>query len=214
MPSHKIRRFRFVTCQVWFPAQREENVDHQFYTRIQMAFYYTYCQLGVRFGEHRRLHWGSLRVAARGVPILPLFEVYTGLRALLSDRDRYVREWVRIFYATLFIDEDRQFIEFMFQGRHCTLTRQMLAELLGVPHTDEPHSLHHLTYGDVDPPCRPHQSYPPPDEEASRLFVQPFLPGISRVPDRLTPLAKTVHLTLRRSLLYRLGYNEGTTALQ
>jgi len=78
-----------------------------------MAFYYAYCQLGIRFSEHRRLHWGSLRVAARGVPILPLFEVYTGLQALLSDRDRYVREWVRIFYATLFV-KDRQFIEFMF----------------------------------------------------------------------------------------------------
>ena len=28
------------------------------------------------------------------------------------------------------------------------------------------------------------------------------------------PFAKTVHLALRRSLLYRLGYNEGITALQ
>ena len=89
-----------------------------------------------------------------------------------------------------------------------------MATLLGVPHTDEPQSLHHLTYGDVDPPRRPHQLYPPPDEEASKLFVQPFLPRTLRVPDRLTLLAKTVHLALRRSLLYRLGYNEGITALQ
>ena len=102
----------------------------------------------------------------------------------------------------------------MFQGRQCRLTRERLAALLGVPHTAEPHSLHHLTYGDVEPPRRPHQPYPPPDEKASRLFVQPFLPGTPRVPDRLTPLAKTVHLALRRSLLYRLGYNEGITALQ
>ena len=84
-----------------------------------------------------RLHWGSIRVAAGGVPILPFFEVYTGLRALLSDRDQYVREWVQIFYATLFVDEDREFIEFMFQGRHCTLTRERLADLLGVTHTAE-----------------------------------------------------------------------------
>ena len=34
---------------------REPNVDRRFYTRIQMAFYYAYCQLGVRFSEHRRL---------------------------------------------------------------------------------------------------------------------------------------------------------------
>ena len=90
----------------------------------------------------------------------------------------------------------------------------MLADLLGVPHTAEPHSLHHLTYGDIDPPHRPHQPYPPPDEEASILFIQPFLPGTPRLPDRLTPLAETIHLALRRSLLYRLGYNEGLIALQ
>ena len=72
-----------------------------------MAFYYAYYQLGVRFSVHRRLHWGSLRVAVGGLPILPFSEVYPGLRALLSDWDRYVCEWVRIFYATLFVDEDR-----------------------------------------------------------------------------------------------------------
>jgi len=90
MPSHKIRRFRLVTSKTWFPEQREHNVDCRFNTRIQMAFYYAYCQLGVMFSEHRRLHWGSLRVAAGGVPILPFFEVYLGLQALLSDRDRYI----------------------------------------------------------------------------------------------------------------------------
>ena len=112
------------------------------------------------------------------------------------------------------VDDDQEFIEFMLQGRHCRLTRERLAALLGVTHSAEPHSLHHLTYSDVEPPRRPHQPYPPADEEASRLFVQPFLPGTPRVPDRLTPLAKTVHLALRRSLLYRMGYNEGITALQ
>ena len=61
-------------------------------------------------------------MAVGGVPILPFFEVYPGLRALLSDRDRYVRELVWIFYATLFVDEDREFIELMIQVRHCTLT--------------------------------------------------------------------------------------------
>ena len=53
-------------------------------------------------------------MSAGRVPILPLFEVYPGLCALVSDRDRYVRECIRVFYATLFVDKDRQFIEFMF----------------------------------------------------------------------------------------------------
>ena len=49
--------------------------------------------------------------------MLPLFERYDGLPALLNERSRYIREWVRVFYATLFIEEDRQFIDFMFQQR-------------------------------------------------------------------------------------------------
>jgi len=71
-----------------------------------------------------------------------------------------------------------------------------------------------MTYGDFEPPRHPHQPYPPPAEEASILFVQPFLPGTLRLPDRLTLLAKTIHLDLRQSLLYRIGYNKGITALQ
>ena len=52
------------------------------------------------------------------------------------------------------------------------------------------------------------------DQEVSVLFQQPFLPGTPRTPDKLIPVAHTVHLALRRSLLYRQGYNEGITALQ
>ena len=121
---------------------------------------------------------------------------------------------IRVFNATLFVDDHREFIEFMSQGRHCTLTRQMLADFLGVPHIAEPHSLHHLTYSDVEPPRRHHQPYPPLDEEASILFIQPFLPGTPRIPDRLMLVAKTLHLALQQSLLYRQEYNEGLTALQ
>ena len=55
--------------------------------------------------EHGMLHWGALRVAAGGVPIEPFFERYPGLLALLSKRHEYVQEWVRVFYATLFVGE-------------------------------------------------------------------------------------------------------------
>ena len=73
-----------------------------------------------------------MRVVAGGVPVLPFFEHYDGLPALLSERSRYIREWVRIFYAILFFEEDRQFIDFTFQERHYHLTRARLATLLGV----------------------------------------------------------------------------------
>jgi len=64
--------------------------------------------------EHRLLHHGALRVLAEGVPILPYFQRYPGLPELLSERRKYVQEWVRVFYATMFIREDRKYIMFIF----------------------------------------------------------------------------------------------------
>ena len=43
--------------------------------------------------------------------------------AVLSERDHYIREWVRVFYATLFVEQDRQYIGFMFQERRWRLDR-------------------------------------------------------------------------------------------
>jgi len=71
-----------------------------------------------------------------------------------------------------------------------------------------------MAYGNTVPPRRPHETLFPSDEEVSILFQQPFIPGTPRTPDRLTPVAHSVHLALRKSLLYRIGYNEGITALQ
>ena len=70
--------------------------------------------MDIKISEHKMLHWVTMRVAAGGVPALPFFEHYDGLPALLSERSRYIREWVRVFYATLFVEEDQQFIDFMF----------------------------------------------------------------------------------------------------
>ena len=153
-------------------------------------------------------------MAAGGVPVLPFFEHYDGLPTLLSEWSRYIREWVRVFYATLFVEEDRQFIDFMFQQRHYRLTRARLATLLGVRIAEEPHYLHYQAYGNTVPPHRPHETPFPSDKEVSVLFQQPFLSGTPRTPDRLTPVAQTIHLALRKSLLFRIGYNEGITALQ
>ena len=42
---------------------------------------------------------------------------------LLSERDRYIRERVWVFCATLFVEQDRQYIKFMFQERRWRLDR-------------------------------------------------------------------------------------------
>jgi len=39
------------------------------------------------------------------------------LPALLLERHQYVQEWVRVFYGTLFVGEDRKYIVFMFNKK-------------------------------------------------------------------------------------------------
>ena len=154
--------------------------------------------------EHRLLHYSALRVLAEGVPILPYFQRYPGLPELLSERRKYVQEWVHVFYATMFIGEDRKYIMFMFKKKVWRLDRWSFARYLGVTLSDEPYLLHFQTYGDAEPPRRPRETMFPSDNDASILFEQSFLPGTPRIPERLTPVAKVIHLALKRSLLFRI----------
>ena len=102
-----MKRLRYVTPETWFPEQRDIGVDCRFHTLLQESFYHAYCQMDIKLSEHKMLHWVAMCVAAGGVPVLPFFEHYDGLPVLLSERSRYIREWVRVFYATLFVEEDR-----------------------------------------------------------------------------------------------------------
>ena len=75
-----------------------------------------------------------------------------------------------MFYATLFVGEDRKYIMFMFNKKMYRLNRQSLVRYLGVTLSDEPYSLHFHTYGDADPPCRSKETMFPSDEDVSFLF--------------------------------------------
>ena len=120
--------------------------------------------------EHRMLRWGALRVAAGGVPIQPFFERYPGLLALVSERRQYVQEWVRVFYTTLFVGEDRKYIVFMFNKKQWRLNRQSLARYLGVTLSEQSYSLHFHTYGDADPPRRSKELMFASNEDVIVLF--------------------------------------------
>jgi hypothetical protein len=52
------------------------------------------------------------------------------------------------------------------------------------------------------------------DEEISFLFLQSFLPGTPRTPDRLIREAYVIHYALRRSVLYRMGNAKSLTGVQ
>jgi hypothetical protein len=198
----------------WFPVTRDSRVDRRFWTLLQASFYETYQRRGHRIFPHRVLDWVSLRTAAGGADVREHFEHFRGLPRLLSiERNRYIEDWVRVFYATAWIAPERRAVHFMFGGQVFGLSRATLAGILGVDLVDV--SLHEMVYGDADPPRRAMIGGIAPSHEAiSQCFRQPFPASYARVPSLLTPEAYAVHMALRRTLLPRSGYPEGFTGLQ
>jgi hypothetical protein len=158
------------------------------------------------------LQFTALKAAAAGEPILPFFDYLRGLADLVSRRSHYVPDLVRVFYATVYVEADRLSLHFMFMGQQQRLTREGIAELLGVDLHDD--SIHYLAYPDVEAPRRAHSPVLPSDDKISFLFLQPFLPGTPRTPDRLTREACVVHYALWRSVLYTMGNVESLTGVQ
>jgi hypothetical protein len=130
----------------------------------------------------------------------------------VSRRSRYVPDWVRVFYTTVYIEADRLSLRFMFMGQQQRLTRERIAELLQVDLHDD--LIHYLAYPEVEAPRRAHSPVLPSDDEISFLFLQPFLPGTPKTPNRLTREVYIVHYALRRSVLYRMRNVESLTGVQ
>jgi hypothetical protein len=59
----------------------------------------------------------ALQAAATGEAILPFFDYQRGLVDLVTRRLRYVPDWVRVFYTTVYVDADWVAIRFMFIGQ-------------------------------------------------------------------------------------------------
>jgi hypothetical protein len=211
----KVKRLRWsVQEEEWFPVTRDSRVDRRFWTLLQASFYETYQRRGHRIFPHRVLDWVSLRTAAGGADVREHFAHFRGLPRLLSiERNRYIEDWIRVFYATAWIAPERRAVHFMFGGQVFGLSRATLAGILGVDLVDV--SLHEMVYGDADPPRRAMIGGIAPSHKAiSQCFRQPFPASYARVPSLLTPEAYAVHMALRRTLLPRSGYPEGFTGLQ
>lgn len=213
----KLRALRWnIIPEEWHPGQRDPRVDQRFWTLTQASLYESYRQRGNRLFPHRLIDWESLRRAAGGQDIRRHFAEFEGLAELVEtgpDRGRYVEDWVRVFYSTVYLSEGRRTIQFMFDGRPHRLTRQRVAEILGVRLSDR--SLHAEVYSDADPPRRALLGgVAPTHQQVQVLFRQPFPVDYPRVPDLLTPEAFTVLMVLRRTILPRTGYPEGITGLQ
>jgi hypothetical protein len=150
----KVKRLRWsVQEEEWSPVTRDSRVDRRFWTLLQASFYETYQRRGHRIFPHRVLDWVSLRTAAGGADVREHFAHFRGLPRLLSiERNRYIEDWVRVFYAKAWIAPERRAVHFMFGGQVFGLSRATLAGILGVDLVDV--SLHEMVYGDADPPRR------------------------------------------------------------
>jgi hypothetical protein len=211
LPGPKIWRLRSVPEDQWFPRGREE-CDPKFWTVLQESFYAFYVHRGSQLSQHRMLQFTTLRAAIAGEPISLFFDYLRGLADLVSRRSRYILDWVRVFYATVYVEVDRLSLRFMFMGQQHRLTREGIAELLQVVLHD--YSIHYLAYPDVEAPRRAHSPVLPSDDEINFLFLQPFLPGTPKTPDPPIREAYVVHYVLWRSVLYRMGNAESLTGVQ
>lgn len=114
----KVKKLRWdVFLHEWFPPTRALTVDCRFWIELQASFYNSMWVWGNRLFSHRTLDWEMLRRASGGADIKAHFHAFRGLTQLMErDRVAYEEDWVRVFYATVWLNEDHTTISFMFQG--------------------------------------------------------------------------------------------------
>ena len=62
----------------------------------------------------------------------------------------YMDEWVRVFYAIVWVDPSHEFIQFYFEGETYKILASEIIQLYGFPKI--PVRLHSLCYGTANPP--------------------------------------------------------------
>jgi hypothetical protein len=128
---------------------------------------------------------------------------------LLTTSGRYVEEWVRVFYASVWIDANHKWMRFRFEREDVTIHASQIHQLFGFNESST--HLHNLCYGTSDPPRRPHGGVAPSTTHVTALFRPPFSDGSRRSPADFTTAAKFLYQLMRRILLPRMGYREAAT---
>jgi hypothetical protein len=213
-----IKGFRWVPEKQWWDKTKDKWVKPRFKNVLQQTFYYNYKYLPMKLYQHMVINWDHMTLAV-GSDVKAYFDDHPGLVDLVSMHHKYVEDWVRVFYATVYIADTREDIMFMFQGH--TPFQHHIADKLGlrdfeIGKYDHKTSLHSIVYGDREPPWRSllGGSFPS-DEEMATLFVESFTGRRAyRTPDMLTPEENVIHRALRKTLLPQIGNAESVTNLQ
>jgi hypothetical protein len=86
----------------WLPTQRDPAAADPFSTRIHESFFRAQLSAQIALRAHRLLDLPAFLLAAGADSKVHL----SYLLGLLTTSGRYVDEWVRVFYASVWIDLD------------------------------------------------------------------------------------------------------------
>lgn len=206
-----VKRFRLVPITTWFPEERDPSAGALFSTTIQESFYRAQMLEKIAFKDHKTINIQIL-IEAVGTEIEEHLTYMPGLKKLLSVAGSYVDEWVRVFFATVWVDPNHEWMQFMLDGQHYRISAQEIRELFGFPESKT--RIHCMCYGGTDPPRRSHGGVAPPTANVAALFRPPFGEASRRVPVDLTSVARVLNGVIRRTLLPRVGNSEVLTNIQ
>jgi hypothetical protein len=207
----RVCRFRYVPVESWLPAQRDPAAADPFSTRIQESFYRAQLLAQIALRAHRLLDLPTFLLAA-GADSEVHLSYLSGLLALLTTSGRYVEEWVRVFYATVWIDPDHHWLRFRFEREDVTIHASQIRQVFGFNESST--RLHSMCYGTSYPPRRPHGGVAPGTTHVAALFRPPFSDGSRRSPADFTTAARFLYQLMRRTLLPWMGYREAATHIQ
>jgi hypothetical protein len=170
----RVRRFIYIPVESWLPAQRDPAVADPFSTRIQESFYRAQLSAQIALRAHRLLILRAFLLAA-GADSEVHRSYLPGLLTLLTNSGIYVEEWVRVFYATVWIDPDHHWMRFRFEREDVTIHASQIRQLFGFNESST--RLHSMCYGTSDPPRHPHSGVAPGTAHIAALFRPPFSDG-------------------------------------
>jgi hypothetical protein len=129
-----------------------------FSTRTQESFFRAQLSAQIALRAHRLLDLPAF-LSAAGAELEGHLSYLLGLLSLLTFGGRYIEEWVRVFYAMVWIDPDHQWLRYRFEREDVILHATQIRELFGFPESST--RLHSLCYGMSDPPRHPHGGVAP-----------------------------------------------------
>jgi hypothetical protein len=110
-----IKGLRWVSEKLWWDKTKDKWVEPRFRNVLQETYYYNYKYLPIKLYQHRVINWDHMTLTVGGA-VKAYFNDHPGLADLVSMYHKYVEDWVRVFYATVYIADTRAYIMFMFQG--------------------------------------------------------------------------------------------------